>query len=74
MNVYKTKTVFFYSNVMVVVTGKCVIKPLTWNIYIYMMLSILYFKCTVCVYKAILFKHYLVTLFANNIAVITMAL
>lgn len=57
---------------MVVVTGNSVIKPLTWNIY--MMLSILYVKCTVCVYEAILLKHYLVTLFTNNIAVITMAL
>jgi hypothetical protein len=39
-----------------------------------MMLSILYVKCTVCVYEAILFKHYLVTLFTNNIVAITMAL
>jgi hypothetical protein len=74
MNVYKIKTMFFYPNVMVVVTGKCVIKPLMWNIYIYIMLNILYVKCKVWVYEAILFKHYLVTLFTNSIAVITMAL
>jgi hypothetical protein len=34
MYVYKIKTVFFYLNVVVVVTGNCVIKPLTWNIYL----------------------------------------
>jgi hypothetical protein len=73
MYVYKIKTMFFLSQCNG--SGYRKLCHQTTNVeHIFMMLSILYVKCTVCVCEAILLKHYLVTLLTNNIAAITMAL